>query len=200
MTELGPTSQFGIVQSPELPRPDADGVAPREIPSFPEVFAAHFGYVWAALRRLGVSERDLEDVTQDVFLKVFDRLSDFIPARPIRPWLFGFALRVASDYRRLARNRRELLGAQNGEAVDPAPSALECVIRAEALDLAQAALDELDLDRRAVFILHELDDCSIPEVAEALNIPLNTAYSRLRLAREQFTASARRLALRRGAR
>jgi len=162
------------------------------------VFAAHFGYVWAALRRLGVKERDLEDVTQDVFLKVVDKLAEFDPARPIRPWLFAFAFRVASDYRRLVRNRRELLDAQNGEPVDTAPSALERVIQAEALDLAQAALDELDLDRRAVFILHELDDCSMPEISEALGIPLNTAYSRLRLARKQFAASARRLRLRRG--
>jgi RNA polymerase sigma-70 factor, ECF subfamily len=193
-------SQSQDVQSPELPRAGTTPQPPTEAPDFHGVFEAHFDYVWAALRRLGVAERELEDLTQEVFIRVFGQLRQFDQERPLRPWLFGFAFRVASDYRRLARNRREILDPRNDETADPAPSALEHVLKTEALLLAQAALDELDLDRRAVFILHELDDCPIPEVAEALSIPLNTAYSRLRLAREQFAACVRRLRLRRGER
>jgi RNA polymerase sigma-70 factor, ECF subfamily len=200
MTEPAAPSQTRYVQSPELPRASTSRLTPAEAADFPAIFEAHFDYIWAALRRLGVAERDLEDLAQDVFVRVFGQLEQFDLERPLRPWLFGFAFRVASDYRRLARTRREVLDPRNSETADPAPSALEHVLKTEALLLAQAALDELDLDRRAVFILHELDDCPMPEVAEALSIPLNTAYSRLRLAREQFAACVRRLRLRRGER
>jgi RNA polymerase sigma-70 factor (ECF subfamily) len=167
-------------------------------PSFNDVFGAELDYVWNSLRRLGVPERDLEDLTHDVFFRVYERWSDYDAARPIRPWLFGFAFRVASDYRRRFSNRRELLvGAQN-EPSDPGPSALDQVLRAEAMTLAQVALAGLELERRAVFVLHEVDGCPVPEVARALGIPLNTAYSRLRLAREQFHTAVRRELLRRG--
>lgn len=77
------------------------------------------------------------------------------------------------------------------------PTALERVIQGEALALAQAALDTLDLEKRAVFILHEIDGYSMPEVSLALEIPLNTAYSRLRLARTRFAAALKRAELRR---
>ncbi len=169
------------------------------MPLFGQIFDRELGYVWNSLRRLGVPERDLEDLTHDVFFRVYERLGDFDAERSLKPWLFGFAFRVASDYRRRFSNRREVLDADS-EAVDSAPSALDQLLFSEALSLAQVALDSLDLERRAVFILHEIEGCPIPEVAGALAIPLNTAYSRLRLAREQFQAAARRERLRRGER
>jgi RNA polymerase sigma-70 factor (ECF subfamily) len=159
---------------------------------FPALFAEHFGYVWQTLRRLGVPERDLDDVTHDVFLKVYHHLGRYEAPRAFRPWLFGFAFRVAADYRRLSRNRRERLEPSD-EPHDTAPDAVERLVFAERLELALTALQDVELDRRAVFILHELDECSIPEVAETLGINLNTAYSRLRLAREDFSKAARRL-------
>jgi len=166
--------------------------ATRERPAFPELFAAHFDYVWHALRRLGVREADLEDVTHDVFLAVFRKLGEFDAARPLRPWLFGFAFRKASDYRELARHRFEVVS-DNVERPDARPSALDHAMQSEALVAARAALATLELGRRAVFILHELDDCPMPEVACALGIPLNTAYSRLRLARAELALAVRRL-------
>jgi RNA polymerase sigma-70 factor (ECF subfamily) len=169
----------------------------RNAPKFARIFASEFDYVWNSLRRLGVPERDLEDLVHEVFFRVYERLMDFDTARPLKPWLFGFAFRVASDYRRRFSTKREVLDADS-EAVDPAPNALEQLVRAEALSLAQIALDSLSLDRRAVFILHDIDGCAMPEIARALALPVNTAYSRLRLGREQFHAAARRERLRRG--
>jgi RNA polymerase sigma-70 factor (ECF subfamily) len=89
------------------------------------------------------------------------------------------------------------LGA-DAEPADPAPNALDHLVQAEAMSLAQAALDTLDIERRAIFILHEIDGCAMPEVARVLTIPVNTAYSRLRVAREQFQTAVRRERLRRG--
>jgi RNA polymerase sigma-70 factor (ECF subfamily) len=179
-------------------RVEEEGVEPHEAarvpPDFRDLFQTHFGYVWHTLRRLGVRTSDLEDVTHDVFLAVSRKLEQFDPNRPLRPWLFGFAFRIASDYRDLARHRLELV-ADAVEAQDAAPSALDGALQSEALLLARAALDGLELGRRAVFMLHVLDDCPMPEVARALGLPLNTAYSRLRLARADLAVAVRRMRL-----
>lgn len=195
MTDRGVTTQTTSVQAHDLPPSEGEEVP--QATDFNGVFEAQFNYVWHALRRLGVRDRDLEDLTHDVFLQVYRHFAEYDATRPLRPWLFGFSFRVAAAYRRLARNRLEVLG-QPAEPVDPAPSALERLMSAESFELASAALEQLELDRRAVFILHELDGQPIPEVARALGIPVNTAYSRLRVAREQFAASLQRLRRRRG--
>jgi RNA polymerase sigma-70 factor (ECF subfamily) len=164
---------------------------------FKQLFQSQLIYVWNSLRRLGIPSRDLEDLTHDVFLQVHRQLDRYDPTRPIRPWLFGFAFPIASDYRRLARHRLEVLG-PSAESADPRPVVVDRLVDEEALSIGYAALDALDIDRRAVFVLHELDGCSMPEVASSLMIPLNTAYSRLRLAREQFKAIVHRLRARKG--
>jgi len=185
-----------------LPAPEAGAstcapIATPSLPDFRTLFAEHFAYVWHALRRLGVPARDLEDLAHDVFLEVHRGRDRYDPARPIRAWLFGFAFRKASHYRRRASHRYELQG-ETDERAEAAPTALERVITTEALGVAHAALEALDIDRRAVFLMHEVDGFSIPEVAEALGIPLNTAYSRLRLARRDFRKHALRLRARQG--
>jgi RNA polymerase sigma-70 factor (ECF subfamily) len=86
------------------------------------------------------------------------------------------------------------------ESADPKPTAVDELLRAEMLSTGYAALETLEFGRRAVFILYELDGCSMQEIAVALGIPVNTAYSRLRLAREQFQASLARMRLARGMR
>jgi RNA polymerase sigma-70 factor (ECF subfamily) len=158
------------------------------------VFAEHADYVWNTLRRLGTPRSDLEDLTHDTFLAVFRAWDDYDPARPLRPWLFVFALRASSDHRRRARHRVEVPHAD--EPPDSAPGAVELLLRKEREALAHEALNAIVLSRRAVFILHELDGCTVPEIATALEIPVATAYSRLRLAREDFAVAVRRLTLR----
>jgi RNA polymerase sigma-70 factor (ECF subfamily) len=167
------------------------------VPDFADVFKAHFEYVWHSLRRLGVRERDLEDVVHDVFVTVHRKLDTYEPGRPLRPWLFAFACRVAADYRKQARHRLALI--DDPETLrDPAPAVDEQAIALQELDRVARALGAIDLDRRAVFILHEIDGVPIPEVGRALGIPTNTAYSRLRLARADFEAAIRRMDLERG--
>jgi len=126
------------------------------------LFEQEFDYVWASLRRLGVHARELEDVAQEVLVQLYRRLDDYDPARPIRPWLFGCATRCASDWRRLARHRVEVLGTDDDEAAHGAPGADELLGRARDHALVLRALAEIDPDRRAVFILHELDECQSP--------------------------------------
>jgi RNA polymerase sigma-70 factor (ECF subfamily) len=184
----------------QIPGVEPESAAALAFPVEPEggrlepraLFEEHFDYVWNSLRRLGVSSAELEDVTHDTFLQVFRAYERYETARPIKPWLFGFAFRVASDYRRRNRRRAESF-AEGLELVDPASNPAEQLAVRERLALAQAALDTLELTRRAVFILHELDGIPIPEVASTFGIPLATAYSRLRLARADFAQAALRL-------
>ena len=171
-----------------------------EPPGFRAVYERHFMHIWQTLRRLGIAERDLEDATHDVFVVVHRQLeTHYDPTRPIRPWLSGIAYRVASDDRRCARNRRERVG-RMPEQVDGRPQADQLLVEAERRRLVLEALDTLDLNRRAIFVMHELDGFVMAEIASALGVPLNTCYSRLRVARKQFAGAVRRIQVQRGER
>lgn len=161
-------------------------------PFLEAAYRAHFEHVWHTLRRFGVADRDLEDAAHEVFIIAHRRADSYDPDRPLRPWLSGIAWRVASDDRKRARNRREYVGiivepaSQQGSAPDQLAAASD---RA----LVHSALAELPDDQRAVFVMHELDGFSMPEIHEALGSPLNTLYSRLRLARSKFRQAVLRL-------
>jgi RNA polymerase sigma-70 factor (ECF subfamily) len=161
---------------------------------FGKFYREHFRYAWRTLRRLGVRERDLPDLTHDFFVVVFRQLHLYDRSRPMRPWLFGIAYRVVSDYRRSARHAREVLE-EPPEVVDQAPSADHHVAASEGWSQVLAVLDRLDLDRRTVFIMHDVDEQPGAEIAAALGIPLATVYSRLRVAREDVAAAMKRIRL-----
>jgi RNA polymerase sigma-70 factor (ECF subfamily) len=159
---------------------------------FQSLYKQEFGYAWRTLRRLGVRESDLADLAHDFFIVVFRHLRDYDTSRPVRPWLFGIAFRVVSDYRRSARVVRETLG-DEPEVVDRAPPVDEQIAELQAREAVMRVLDALDLDRRAVLVMHDLEGHAVPEIAAALAIPVPTAYSRLRLAREDLAAAVKRL-------
>jgi RNA polymerase sigma-70 factor (ECF subfamily) len=157
-------------------------------PEFGALYRAEVGYVLNSLRRLGVHERDLEDLAHDVFFAAYRHLADYDPSRALRPWLFGFAYRMASDYRQLSRHRHERALGDDVDNEDPKGRPDEELELARKRRLVLRALERLDLDRRAVLVMHDLDGHTMPEIAAELGLPLNTAYSRLRLARRDFAA------------
>jgi RNA polymerase sigma-70 factor (ECF subfamily) len=167
---------------------------PREValPTFAELYHAHFKFVWRTLRRLGVADSEVDDATQDVFVVVYRRLGDFRPDAPIKHWLFRIASRIARDHRR-ARQRKdpkqyglepvtELEAVADLQEVGPA----ESVERNAAARLIREILSELDDAKREVFILADLEQMTAPEIADVLGVPVNTVYSRLRAARREF--------------
>ena len=197
MTTVGPCDQSLVVS----PRDEPDTrTSSGTSASLRELFATHAPYVWNTLRRFGVPDSDLEDVTHDVFVQVQRHLADYDPALPVRPWLFGFAFRLASQRRRRAFRRHETQSGQDHEAVDPAALPDERLAAAQDRRLVLRALEAIDLERRAVFVLSQIDEAPMAEVARALGIPVNTAYSRLRAARVEFAAAVKRLRASRGAR
>jgi RNA polymerase sigma-70 factor (ECF subfamily) len=168
-----------------------------EVPSFRFLFDTEFSYVWNTLRRLGVHESDVLDQAQEVFLVVHSLLPDYDASRPVRPWLFAIAYRIACRYRSLARHRHEVHADAPPEPIDPAPMADRKMETDQARELMLEAIQGIELPRRAVFILSEIEERPMADIAAALQIPVNTAYSRLRLAREDFEKAARRLLARR---
>lgn len=156
--------------------------------AFDALYEREFGYVWSTLRRLGVASQDVEDLAQEVFVVVHRRLTDYDPSRPLRPWLFGVTYRVARDFLRRLGRRREVLS----EGVDDLEQGDEAS-QHEIRQLVLSALGKLSLERRALLVLHDIDGTPIPEIADALGVPLNTVYSRLRLARQSFAAAIREL-------
>jgi RNA polymerase sigma-70 factor, ECF subfamily len=183
--------------APALAPPQGPRPAPLALPSFHEVYAAHFRAVWLTLRRLGVWERELEDAAHDVFLVVHRRLADFDASRPIRPWLLGIAAKVASEFRRRARNRREVVSEdidqEGGRIPTTTPAHGQRADRVlddnERRSLLHRALATLDPDQRAVVVLHDIEGHPMPELAWALQANINTLYSRLRQGRTALKAA-----------
>ncbi|MBU8900830.1 RNA polymerase subunit sigma [Corallococcus sp. H22C18031201] len=148
------------------------------------VYAENAAFVWRTLRRMGVRDADLEDVCQETFVVVHRRLPEFDGRAPVAAWLFGICFRLASDYRKRAHIRRETAVAQVPDEARP-PEQLEALARAEARARLDVILDTLDEDKRAVFVLFEIEQWSMAEVAQAVGCPLQTAYARLYAARKQ---------------
>lgn len=161
-------------------------------PSFRDVFERELTFVYNSLRRLGIRDAELPDATQEVFATVAGVLGDYDPSRPLRPWLFGIAYRVGMRYLDVAHRKREI-PSEIPEAPDSSPGAEAVIERNQTRDLAREALAKVEASRRAVLILAHFEGLSVPEIAEALNIPVNTAYSRLGRARQEFSEAARRL-------
>jgi RNA polymerase sigma-70 factor, ECF subfamily len=163
--------------------------------TFDELYDRYFDFVWRSLGRLGVAPSDLQDVAQEVFLVVHRRLPYFEARSKVTTWLFSICLHAARDRRRRAHVRHEVSDAPFLEGLaDGGADASRLLERRHDLELFDAALASMDLDQRAVFTLFELEGVRGPEIAEALEIPLSTAYSRLRLAREAFRRAVTRSA------
>jgi RNA polymerase sigma-70 factor (ECF subfamily) len=181
--------------------PETAGAGPFALPAatppeFRALYREQLAYVFRTLRRLGAAPADVDDLVQEVFTVVFKRLSDYDPRRPIQPWLFGIAFRVASMHHR-SRSRRvtEVAGDPIELTADDAPGPEASLADRQSRRLVLEALEALDLPQRGIFVMHDIDGQSVPEIAEALSIPLNTVYSRLRAARAHFTSRVRQLRL-----
>lgn len=163
------------------------------IPRFDEVFRAHAPLVWRALRRLGVREADVEDLCQEVFVVVHRKLPEFEGRAKLSTWIYGICVRVASDHRKRAHMRHESQSEAVPEGRQSAPQ-LQEIAEAQARALLDEVLAELDADKRAVFVLYEIEELPMAEVAIAVGAPLQTAYSRLHAARKLVAESISRRA------
>jgi RNA polymerase sigma-70 factor, ECF subfamily len=163
--------------------------------NFRQFYAEHADFVWRSLRRLGVREADVADAAQEVFLVAHRRFCEAETRAKPTTWLFQTCLHVAQNRRRLAHVRREVSdGDALSQMADDGPASAEDALEhREGLALLEGALERMGLEQRAVFVLFELEGMDGKEIAETLNLPLGTVYSRLRLGREAFFRACRRL-------
>jgi RNA polymerase sigma-70 factor (ECF subfamily) len=151
------------------------------------VHRAHGDFVWRSLQRLGVRPSDLEDRFQDVFVVVHQRLHTFRGASQLTTWLFGICVRVVASHRRRAWFRREALTAEPPEPEATAGDRPDAALAArEARALVDRVLDEMDLDKRAILVMFEVDELPCEEIATLLGVPVGTVWSRVSAARKQF--------------
>ena len=189
-----------MIPLPSAPTRDPDAALPpmESKPAFAEVYELHFPFVWRSVRRLGIPDHAVDDVTQEVFVVVYRRLAEFEGRSTLKTWLFGIVLRVVRSHRRalLKKNPHMLQAGPNTDLEtlsDPrAQGPHELASKSEAALLVHRLLDSLDDEKREVFVLAELEEMTGPDIAAALDLNLNTVYSRLRLAREEFAAAAAR--------
>jgi RNA polymerase sigma-70 factor, ECF subfamily len=166
------------------PKSSADPSEPRE---FAAIYAQYFAFVWRCLQGLGVPRASLDDAAQEVFVVVHRRLCEFRGEASLRTWLYGIVRNVANNQRRSERRRAHVTPFPHDQEPEaPGASPHERAQDREAAEFVQAFLAGLSDKKRDVFVLALLEQMPIPEVAETLGLPLNTAYSRLRDLRIEF--------------
>ena len=158
-------------------------------PASPERMAGlvrqHYAFVWRLLRRLGIGEADADDAAQRVFLATAGRLGDVEPARE-RAFLYRVSINIGTRTRRSLGRRREEPIESAGERAAPELDGEQMLERRQARALLDRLLDEMPEDLRLVFVLFELEELSTRQIAELCEIPVGTAASRLRRARDDF--------------
>ena len=152
------------------------------------IFKQNYTLVWRLVRRLGLPPDAADDAAQQVFLVAAERLDDIAPESE-RAFVFGTALRVARTVGR--KLGRELHGADGDQNASPLPRPDELADQKRARELLDAALDRMSPSLRTVFVLYEIEGFTMPEVAQLVGIPLGTAASRMRRARERFRRTVR---------
>ncbi len=151
--------------------------------------------MWRSLQHLGVTEADLEDLLQEVFVVVHRKLSGFDGKSKVTTWLFGICLRVTARHRRKAYFRRERATAEPPEQADTKTPEGTAVLHDDRRRLARA-LARLSLEQRAVFVLFELEGQSCQQIADLVGAPIGTVYSRLHQARARVARSLAKTGLR----
>jgi RNA polymerase sigma-70 factor (ECF subfamily) len=180
------TSEFGSAENVE-------GGASRADSRVTAMVHAHFDFVWRSLRRLGVPAEAVDDAAQEVFW-IASRKVDRIEAGRERAYLFGVALRFASDVRRAKARRREHSATPLLEGVIDLDADVEILVdQKHARELLDVVLDTLPLDLRTVLMLSEGEELTMAEIAALLDVPPGTVASRLRRARQAFQAEVDKL-------
>jgi len=163
------------------------------VPPFQAVYVRYFDFVWASARRLGVDSSAIDDVVQEILIAIHGNLHTLQRPEALKSWVYSVTRRTVSNHHRAVRAR----GGKTTTVVDDQleshqPTPYEVTQKNSELLLLANLLAELDEPKRELFVLVEIEEMTVPEVADALDIPVNTAYSRLRAARLAFEAAIAR--------
>lgn len=159
---------------------------------FESIYATYFDFAWRCLRSLGVAPASLDDAAQEVFMVVLRRQTELRAVFNVRSWLYTIVRNVASNQRRRQKRRSTEALSSHPDLPSHAPNPHRHAESQELASFADAFLAELDESKQHLFVLAMLEEISVPEVAAMLEIPINTAYSRLRTVRLEFQRALRR--------
>jgi RNA polymerase sigma-70 factor, ECF subfamily len=163
------------------------------MPAFQAVYDEQFDFVWTSVQRLGVHASAIDDVVQDVFIVIHSKLHTLQHPEALRSWVYSVVRRTVSTYHRSRRTRAIVSGSQDELEVEShQPTPFDVAQTNSEMNFVAKLLAELDEPRRELLALVDLHEMTVPEAAAALDIPLNTAYSRLRKARIAFEAALAR--------
>jgi RNA polymerase sigma-70 factor (ECF subfamily) len=179
--------------SPTSERVTASWEPGRAEASFEQVYSTYVDFVWRSALRLGVDEAAADDVVQQVFLVVYQRLDGFEWRSTLKTWLFAILLRVVRGHRRIVRRKSPHLAHEWVDpdlAVDGSGTPHDALSRAEASRTIDVLLDSLKGDKRVVFVMAELEEMTAAEISVATGLTPNAVYSRLRAARTDFERAA----------
>ncbi len=159
---------------------------PGDKPTLASIYRAHADFVWRAVLRLGIPEAQAEDAVQEVFIVVRKKLPQFRGDAAVNTWLYAIARGVCANLRRANERARRKLEVVPPPAPEPGPE--EIAVNRDAAALVEAFLRQIPEEQRVVFEMVDIEGMRGPEVARALEMPLGSVYSRLRLARKRFEA------------
>lgn len=167
------------------------------LPTFDVLYDEHIDFVCRSIRRMGIASQDVEDVAQKTFVIAHRRLHEFEGRSSAKTWLFAILYRVASEHRRSQRRkspgwfgRWSAVQPDELESPKPAHDPFEQTSRKQAAEVIREILATLDEDKRAMFILSELEGLAPADIAEAMGLERTTVYAKLRAARDEFEQQA----------
>ncbi|HEY5959792.1 MAG TPA: RNA polymerase sigma factor, partial [Polyangiaceae bacterium] len=152
----------------------------------------YFPIVQTFLRRLGTSHDELDDLTQEVFLRTFQFLKSFRGEADLRTWLYRLCLTTASRRHRKRKVQEALLFWLRRDDVSADRGELVLTPELEK-QMFERALNHLGAGERAVFVLYELEGVSGKEIAEIVGCPEATVWRRLHYARQTFRKELERM-------
>jgi len=139
------------------------------------------GRLVAFFHRLGCDPNSIEDLVQEVMIRIYEARRRYDPARPFSPWLYGIARNVWRDYlRRQGHLQAALRAMESAEDLDsPGLDPLERRQAEEEADRVRRAVQRLPEEQRVTLILRHFQDLSYEEIAETLGVPLGTVKWRI---------------------
>jgi RNA polymerase sigma-70 factor (ECF subfamily) len=167
------------------------------IPSFETVYEENLKFVWRAARRLGIDSGDTDDVVQEVFVVAHRKLAEFEGRAQVKTWLLKILVRGVRHYFRTQHRKPGHRPVHSLDALDglhdhQTRGPAEAAERRDAVRILDGLLDRMDSEKREVFVLAEIEQLSSVEIAAVLGANVNTIYSRLRVARQEFEQAVRR--------
>jgi RNA polymerase sigma-70 factor (ECF subfamily) len=165
----------------------ADALDAPEQLTFEAVYSEHFAFAWRTARALGVPSALIDDAVQEVFIVINRRLCDYRPTASVRSWVFGVVRRVAKDFRRSDKRRGRMVEVNDEHLGSSIGNPYTAATHSQALRIVEDFADTLDDERRELFVLSELERMPTPEVASALDLNINTVYSRLKALRQNLS-------------